>query len=83
VQRSNLGLTETQAETPINVNGKMWTLEAIAEFLYRQRRTENPDREKIAAISDELAQLQKEALELGDRQLIGAADALEKSARGI
>jgi hypothetical protein len=55
----------------------------FAEFLYQQRRTENPDREKIAAIRDELARLREDALKIGDRQLIGAADALHESATTI
>jgi len=85
VKRSELGLTETQAETPINVNGKMWSLEDVSEFLYRQRRqqNENRDNEKIAALRNELAELRKNALDVGDRELIGVADALEKSASDL
>lgn len=85
MKRSELGLTETQAETPINVNGKMWSLEDVSEFLYRQRRqqNENRDNEKIAALRNELAELRKNALDVGDRELIGVADALEKSASDL
>ena len=85
MKRSELGLTETQAETPINVNGKMWSLEDVSEFLYRQRRqqNENRDNEKIAALRNELAELRKNALDVGDRELVGVADALEKSASDL
>jgi hypothetical protein len=85
VKQSDLGLTETQAETPINVNGEMWTLKAVSEFLYRQRRqqNENRDNEKITALRNELAELRENALDVGDRELVGVADALEKSASDL
>lgn len=85
MQRSELGLTETQAETPINVNGEMLTLQEVAEFLYRQRRqqNENRDNEKITTLRNELAELRENALDVGDRELIGVADALEKSASDL
>ena len=82
-QSSQLGLTEQQARTPIHVNGELWTLRETAQYLHDKRRADNPNRQKALGLAAELARLRREAKEVGDSELVGAADALEKSARKV
>jgi len=81
--RQELGLTTEQAETPIHVNGEMWTLLDAARYLHDAHRSDNPDQLVVFILGTELTRLRQEAKTVGDSELIGAADALEKSAREI
>ena len=81
--REQLGLTEEQSQTPIHVNGEVWTVLEAARYLYNARRDDNPNRTKALGLAAELARLRREAQEVGDSELVGAADALEKSAREL
>jgi len=81
--REQLGLTEKQAQTPIRVNGERWTLLEAARYLHDARRDSNPNRKKALGLAAELARLRREARDTGDTDLVGATDALEKSAREI
>jgi len=81
--RQQLGLTEAQATTPIHVNGEMWTLLEAARYLRDARQDDDPNRKKALGLAAELARLRREAVDMKDSELIGAADALEKSAREI
>ncbi|SEO05250.1 hypothetical protein SAMN05216388_1007155 [Halorientalis persicus] len=81
--REQLGLTETQAEIPINVGGEMWTLLDVAQHLYDARRNDEIDRQQASEIAAELQQLRENAREVGDSEMLGVADALEKSARAV
>jgi hypothetical protein len=81
--REELGLTEEQAQTPIHAYGEMWTLLEAARYLHHARREDDPNRTKAFALSAELSRLRRESQEVGDSELIGAADALEKSAREV
>ena len=78
-----LGLTEEQATTPIHVNGELWTLLEAARYLHDARRDGNPNRKRVLELAAELARLRRESQEMGDTELVGATDALEKSAREI
>lgn len=82
-QSSQLGLTEEQAATPIHVSGELWTLQETAQYLRNAHQADNPNRKKALGLAAELARLRREAKEVGDTELIGAADALEKSAREV
>lgn len=81
--KEQLGLTEEQAVIPINVNGEMWTLLEAARYLRDARRDADPNRKKALGLAAELARLRREARDMEDTELIGAADALEKSAREV
>ena len=81
--REQLGLAEEQSQTPIHVNGEVWTVLEAARYLYDARRDDNPNRKKALGLAAELARLRREARDVGDRELVGAADALEKSAREV
>jgi hypothetical protein len=81
--REELGLTEVQAQTPIHVNGEPWTLLEAARYLHDARRDDDPNRRKTLGLAAELARLRREARDIGDMELVGAADALEKSAREV
>jgi len=81
--RNQLGLTEEQAQTPIHVNGELWTLLEAARYLHDARRDDDPNRKKALGLAAELARLRRESQDMGDTELVGAADALEKSAREI
>jgi len=81
--REQLGLTVEQSKTPIHVNGELWTLLEAAQYLYEARRDDNPNRKKALRLAVELARLRREAQDMEDTQIVGAADALEKSAREI
>lgn len=81
--REELGLTEAQAPIPIHAYGKMWTLLEAARYLYDARRDDDPNCTKVLALWAELARLRQEARDVGDMELLGAADALGKAARDI
>lgn len=81
--KEQLGLTEEQATTPIHVNGELWTLLEAARYLRDARRDDDPNRKKALGLAAELARLRRESQEMGDTELVGAADALEKSAREV
>jgi len=81
--REQLGLTEEQAQTPIHTDGELWTLLEVARYLHNARRGDDPNRRKALALAAELARLRREARDVGDTELVGAADALETSAREI
>lgn len=81
--KEQLGLTEAQATTPIHVNGELWTLLEAARYLRDARRDDDPNRKKTLGLAAELARLRRESQEMGDTELVGAADALEKSAREV
>ena len=81
--REQLGLTEEQATTPIHVDGELWTLLEAARYLHDARRGDDPNRRKALGLAAELARLRREARDVGDTELVGAADALEKSAREV
>ncbi|MDB2294329.1 hypothetical protein PM085_19135 [Halorubrum ezzemoulense] len=81
--KEDLGLTEEQATTPIHVNGELWTLLEAARYLHDARRDDNPNRKKALELAAELARLRQESQDMGDTELVGAADALEKSAREV
>jgi len=81
--REQLGLTEEQATTPIHVNGEIWTLLEAARYLYDARRDDDPNRKKALELAAEMARLRRGSQERGNTELVGAADALEKSAREI
>lgn len=81
--REQLGLTAEQATTPIHVNGELWTLLKAARYLYSAHRDDDPNRKKVLGLATELARLRRESQEMEDMELIGAADALEQSAREI
>lgn len=81
--KEQLGLTEEQATVPIHVNGEMWTLLKAARYLYDARRDDDPNRRRALELAAELARLRTEARQVEDTELIGAADALEKSARTV
>ncbi|WP_141134084.1 hypothetical protein [Halorubrum ezzemoulense] len=82
-QKEQLGLSEEQATTPIHVNGELWTLLEAARYLRGTRRDDNPNRKKALELAAELARLRRESQDMGDMELVGAADALEKSAREV
>ena len=82
-QKEQLGLSEEQATTPIHVNGELWTLLETARYLRDARRDDNPNRKKALELAAELARLRRESQDMGDTELVGAADALEKSAREV
>jgi len=46
-------------------------------------RNDEPNQKKALELSAELSQLRREAQNMNDSELVGAADALEKSAREI
>jgi len=81
--REQLGLTEEQAQTPIRVNEEMWTILEAARYLYNAHRSDDYDPQKVLLLMVEFDRLREEARDMGDRELVGAADALEKSARDI
>jgi hypothetical protein len=81
--KEQLGLTEEQATTPIHVNGELWTLLEAARYLRDARRDDDPNRKKALGLAAELARLRRESQEMGDMELVGVADALEKSAREV
>jgi hypothetical protein len=81
--KEELGLTVEQARTPIHVNGELWTLLEAARYLHDARRDGNPNRKKALGLAAELARLRRESQKIGDTELVGAADALEKSAREV
>ncbi len=58
-------------------------MQETAQYLHDARRADNPNRRKALGLAAELARLRREAKEIGDMELIGAADALEKSAREV
>jgi len=76
-------LTEEQATTPIHVNGELWTLLEAARYLYDARRGDDLDPQEILLVMVELDRLREEAENVEDTELVGAADALEKSARDV
>jgi hypothetical protein len=82
-QSSQLGLTEEQARTPIHVNGELLTLQEAAQHLRSARLSDDPDQEQVLILAAELARLRQDSKEVGDSVLVGAADALEKSARKV
>ena len=61
----------------------MWTLLKAARYLYDARRDDDPNRRRALELAAELARLRTEARQVEDTELIGAADALEKSARTV
>ena len=61
----------------------MWTILEAARYLYDARRDDDPNQKKALGLAAELARLRREAREVGDKELVGAADALEKSAREV
>ena len=81
--KEQLGLSEEQATTPIHVNGELWTLLEAARYLRDARRDDDPNRERVLGLAAELARLRRESQDMGDTELVGAADALEKSAREV
>ena len=76
-------MTEEQATTPIHVDGELWTLLETAQYLYDARRDDDPNRKKALRLAAELARLRREAKDMEDMKLVGATDALEKSARKV
>lgn len=78
-----LGLTEELAATPIHVDGEMWSLLEAARYLRNAHTEDNPNRKQALGLSVELARLRREAQAVEDTELLGAADALEKSAREV
>jgi len=81
--RGELGLTEEQAQTPIHVNGEVWTILEAARYLYDARRDDEQNRRKALGLAAEMVRLRREARDIEDMELVGAADALEKSAREV
>jgi hypothetical protein len=77
------GFTEELAKVPIHINGEMWTLLKVARYLRDARRDDDPNRKKALGLAAELARVRREAENIGDMELVGATDALEKSAREI
>ena len=61
----------------------MWTILEVARYLHNARRDDDPNRRKALGLAAELARLRREARDVGDSELVGAADALEKSAREV
>jgi hypothetical protein len=78
-----LGLTEELAAVPIRVGDGMMSLHEAASWLYDARRESNPDEQKAVLLAAELDRLRREAERVGDGELVGAADALEQSARAV
>jgi len=81
--REELGLTETQAPIPIRAYGRMWTMLEVARYLYNALRDDDPNLTKVVALWAELERLCQEAQDVGDMEILGAADALKWSAREI
>jgi hypothetical protein len=79
--REQFGLTEEQATTPIRINEEMWTILEAARYLYNAPRSGDYDPQKVLLLMVEFDRLREEAEDMEDPELIGAADALEKSAR--
>ena len=77
------GLTEEQATTPIHVNRELWTLLEAARYLYDARRGDDLNPQEMLLVMVELDRLREEAENVEDTELVGAADALEKSARDV
>lgn len=81
--RDQLGLTDELAKVPIHVDEEIWTLLETARYLYKARRRDTDKPRLALELSAELARLRREAQDVGDPELVGAADALEKSARSL
>lgn len=81
--KDKLGLTDSLAAVPIHVAGDMMTLHETASLLYDARRESNPDERQALLLSAELGRLYREAEHVGDTELAGAAQALERSARVV
>ena len=59
----------------------MWTILEAARYLYNAPRSGDYDPQTVLLLMVEFDRLREEAEDMEDRELIGAADALEKSAR--
>ena len=76
-------MSEEQAQTPIHVGKEMWTILEAARYIYNAHRSDDRDPQKVALLMIEFDRLREEARDMEDQELVGAADALEKSARDI
>lgn len=74
---------EELAAVPIRAPDGLMTLHEVADWLYHARRESNPDERKALFLGAELARLRRESEWVEDTELVGAADALEQSARAV